>query len=132
MGKKDFSSCVIKNVTLREHGWEKRTKTMQKGQSSGWKRYERQEKYPDLIDNGPGYRTLFRIRLQQLHQVEREDQTGEDDRNSGAQLDKDVQEQIRGILEGIADGVAHNGRLVLIGALATVIASLNVLLVLYS
>ena len=64
-----------------------------------------------------------------LQQGEADDQAGEHDGDRGAQLDEDVQGRAGGILEGIAHGVADDGRLVLVGALAAVVAGLNVLLV---
>ena len=55
-------------------------------------------------------------------------QSGEHDGNSGAKLDKDVQGGAGGVLEGIADGVAHHGGLVGLAALAAEVALLDVLL----
>ena len=44
------------------------------------------------------------------------------------QFDKDVQRRTRGILEGVTNGVAHDGSLVSKGALATKVTFLNHLL----
>ena len=46
------------------------------------------------------------------------DQPGEHDGNHAHELDQDVDAGAGGILEGIADGVAHHGGLVVLGALA--------------
>ena len=56
------------------------------------------------------------------------EQSCENSGNNGHELDKDVDGRTGGILERIADGVADNGCLVGIGALAAVVAFLNVLL----
>lgn len=57
-----------------------------------------------------------------LDQVEGKDQAGEHDGDRGAQLDQNVQGRAGSILERVADGVADNGSLVLLAALAAVVA----------
>jgi len=66
--------------------------------------------------------------LEELHQVESNDEAGENDGNSGAELDENVEGGTGSILEGIAYGIANNSCLVAIGALAAVVASFDVLL----
>ena len=61
-------------------------------------------------------------------QMEGHDETGENDGYGGTQLDEDVQGGAGGVLEGIAHGVAHDSGLVALGALAAVVAGLDVLL----
>ena len=63
-----------------------------------------------------------------LDQVEGKDQAGEHDGDRGAQLDQNVQGRAGSILERVADGVADNGSLVLLAALAAVVAALDILL----
>ena len=70
----------------------------------------------------------FSAFLQHLDHVEGQDQAGEHDGNGGAEFDQDVQGRAGGILEGIAHGIAHTSGLVLLGALAAVMAGLDVLL----
>ena len=57
-----------------------------------------------------------------------DDQRRKDDGDHREQLDQDVDRGAGGVLEGIADGVADNSRLMLIGALAAVVARLDILL----
>ena len=56
--------------------------------------------------------------LQHVHEVERNDQASKHDGDRGAELDEDVQGRAGSILERVADGVADNGSLVLLAALA--------------
>ncbi|CAN4006287.1 hypothetical protein BFDFBN_BFDFBN_06805, partial [Dysosmobacter welbionis] len=65
---------------------------------------------------------------QEVHQVEAQDQAGEHDGHRGAQLDEDIQGRAGGVLEGVAHRIAHDGGLVALGALAAVVAALNILL----
>ncbi len=62
------------------------------------------------------------------NQIEGYDKAGENDGNGGAELDKDVEGRAGGILEGVANGIADNGCLVLIRAFAAVVAALDILL----
>src|SRR5512143_180602 len=57
-----------------------------------------------------------------------DEQRREHQRHGAEQLDQDVQGGARGVLEGIADGVAHDPRLVGERALAAVLPRLDVLL----
>ena len=66
--------------------------------------------------------------LRSTEKVNLNDQRREYNGYHRQQLDQDVDGRTRGILEGIAYGVADNSRLVLIGALAAVVARFDVLL----
>ena len=63
-----------------------------------------------------------------LQQVEVHDQAGEHDGNGGDQLDQDVQRGAGGVLEGVAHGVADNGGLVVVAALAAVVSFFDMFL----
>ena len=68
------------------------------------------------------------VSAQQSGQVTVHDQRGEHDGDRGAQLDQDVQRWTGGVLERVTHGVADDGGLVAVRALATVTAALDGLL----
>ena len=62
------------------------------------------------------------------HRLNHDEQRAEGQRDDRHEVDEDVHRRTGGILERVADGVADNGSLVSLGALATMVAALDVLL----
>lgn len=82
---------------------------------------------------GPGDRRGLRImRIVEAklleHPLEHDEQRGERQRDDGHEVDEDVHGRAGGILERIAHGIAHDSRLVGLGALAAMMTLLDVLL----